>query len=69
MKAGVVAFDGYRTRDLRQYEAVRETSEDPTIRLLAWSVSRKTYVAASAQLLDRRTGSDLRTYPYRPGVE
>lgn len=65
----IVAFDGYRTRNMRQYEVVREMSEDLTVRLLAWSASRKAYVAASARLLDRRTGSDLRSFPYRPGVE
>jgi hypothetical protein len=55
----IVALDGYRTRSLTQYRAVRGFTRDQKIALVAWSRSRNSYVAAEDTFANRRFGSLL----------
>jgi len=61
----IVALDGYRTRDLNAYRAVRGFRQDQKIELIAWSTTRRAYVEAQGRFRNRRFGSTLQDFRTR----
>lgn len=55
----IVALDGYRTRGLHQYQAVRGFRDEGKIELIVWSVARREYATAQGSFRNRRFGSRL----------
>ena len=55
-----VAWDGWRVRNVRQYEAVREFDADPSFKLIIWRSGN--YVEVPARRLGRRFGMNLADY-------
>jgi hypothetical protein len=56
----IVALDGWRVRDDRQYTAVRAFDDDPEMRFVVWRDDK--YVEIAARRLGRRFGVRLRPY-------
>jgi hypothetical protein len=55
----IVALDGYRTRGLHQYQAIRGFRDTGKIELIVWSMARGAYVTAQDTFRNRRFGSAL----------
>jgi hypothetical protein len=56
----IVALDGWRVRDDRQYTAVRAFDDDPEMRFVVWRDDK--YLEIAARRLGRRFGVRLRPY-------
>jgi tetratricopeptide (TPR) repeat protein len=60
----IVALDGYRTASYQQYRIVRDMTDDPEVRLIAWHGDR--YVEARGSFPRRRFDALLGDYEAKP---